>query len=568
MRLSRSLTTVTVILLSWMPSVHAELMQLTANGNSFLSDFSVVFDDTGDGLLQFEEIVSFSGATGVSPTGQQLTYTGIAYVPDIPGFATASGVLNPTAPCAECWELTPSNFGDLSDGWFVTRWTYTLSQSPGPNTFSSTVTFAFGPFAELFNIGDPVDITFLLDRTVTDSDSAPDAGVYPNATIQLVADFPATQLQMQFSGGTDQTFNNTPNPDDQIFIFGANNDTGAQLGGELIASLEMDFIGTTDMLSSDRLIAGIPPDIVVAVLFITTESGITQMNVAPPVRSAAVTAPADDCTVTAGGCNPTGLHEFTLPDGFVPPSGATITQTAFPFLDSRTDVNGRCDGQMLEVLFNGDLIIPGHLCGSPEFQVIVTETNFDIFEDTILNTVFPDQFVSNPIDCEVPIVGDPQLQSAFVWQPDNSAGVVEGTAIALTNDCGSSRGRVRGFSFVVVGLHIDFGLDFDADPAAVTQAFVDLTSTKLNTLVIALTNAQPALSASEFHTLTVLAELAERLHNKDKYQAANRILQVFLRKTERIQFDTSVEFNHEGNLLSRADHISFLLEEFIIPFAR
>ena len=290
-----------------------------------------------------------------------------------------------------------------------------------------------------------------------------------------------------------------------------------------------------------------------------------RQNPAPPIE---VTVPADDCAATAGGCNPTGLHEFTLPDGFVPPPGTTITQTVVPFADTRADANGRCDGQTPQVLFGGDLIIPAHLCGSPEFRVIVTETNFDILEGTIFNTVFPDQFVSNPIDCNIPIVGDPQLQSAFVWQPTDSADVIEGSAIALTNDCGSSRGRVRGFSYIVVGLHIDFGLDFDADPGAVTQAFVDLTSTKLNTLVAAVKNARPALNKRDYRRLYLMAYLAELLHNRGRYHVASRFIRTFLSLTDRARFDTSVGFNHEGNLLSRADHIKFLLDEFIRPLAR
>jgi len=281
-----------------------------------------------------------------------------------------------------------------------------------------------------------------------------------------------------------------------------------------------------------------------------------------------VTVPANDCTATAGGCNPTGLHEFSLPDGFVPPPGAIITQTVVPFADTRADATGRCDGQTPQVLFGGDLIIPAHLCGSPEYRVIVTETNFDILEGTISNTVFPDQFVSNPIDCNIPIVGDPQLQSAFVWQSTDGADVIEGSAIALTNDCGSSRGRVRGFSYIVVGLHIDFGLDFDADPQAVTQAFVDLTSTKLNTLVAAVVNARPALKRRDFRRLYLMAYLAERLHNRGRHHIASRFIRTFLSFTDRARFDTGVGFNHEGNLLSRADHIKFLLDEFIVPLAR
>ena len=35
-----------------------------------------------------------------------------------------------------------------------------------------------------------------------------------------------------------------------------------------------------------------------------------------------VSVPADDCTVIAGGCNPTDGHEIVLPDNFVVPPGA------------------------------------------------------------------------------------------------------------------------------------------------------------------------------------------------------------------------------------------------------
>ena len=106
-------------------------LQLNATSTSFFDDFTIVFEDTGDGLLQQSEIISFSGVSGTSPTtGTPLVYSGIAYIPAIPGISTASGTLNPTLPCAQCWELTPGNFGDPSDGWFDTRWTYTVSAVP------------------------------------------------------------------------------------------------------------------------------------------------------------------------------------------------------------------------------------------------------------------------------------------------------------------------------------------------------------------------------------------------------------------------------------------------------
>jgi hypothetical protein len=277
--------------------------------------------------------------------------------------------------------------------------------------------------------------------------------------------------------------------------------------------------------------------------------------------------PADECTVTAGGCNPTGGHEIILPDGFVPPPGATITQTAFPFVDPRVGPDGRCDGQTPLELFDGDLVLPPHICGSPEFEVLVTRANFDILSGTVINTMFPEVFVSNPLDCNRPIIGDPQAQDIVVWQPTNSADVVEGRAIELTYDCGSSRGRTRGFSWYVVGTHIDFGLDFSQDPQGVTQGFIDLTGRKFDAFITAVRNAEEALSRGDFKRAEALAVNAARLHDNGKYAAASRMLGTLRMLIDRSLFDSSGGFNHEGNIISRLDNIKFTIDEKILPFA-
>ena len=608
MRKSASLAIVTTMMLSCMSSAHAELMQLNARGTSFFSDFTVIFDDTGDGLLQHEEIVAFSGVSGTVDEGEtELNYDGIAYVPEISGISTASGTINPDAPCESCWEFTPSNFEDVSDGWFATRWTYSVSSAPDMKIeFVGAIDhiqvfdgsgLSFPPSIWGLSVDDPVAGEMTYDSSAPPlGETETNAFYRPNASFQLES--PAITIaglgsDTSFLVSNDEFSGSVSALVDSLnFALNDVSYTGSidvppgfelEFGNIQLRTQDLTFLQDTSLpvVPAGEALTLIDPDIddlfQVAYFarfdFRNAENEVVTIvaTLSPVILSSneeSVTVPADTCTAEAGGCNPTGLHEFTLPDGFVPPPGATITQTVLPFLDSRTDPSGRCDGQTPQVLFDGDLIIPGYLCGSPEYRVIVTETNFDILEDTIFNTVFPDQFVSNPIDCNIPIVGDPQLQSAFVWQPGDPADVIEGTAIALTNDCGSSRGRVRGFSFIIVGLHIDFGLDFEADPGAVTQAFVDLTSTNLDSLVTAVSNAQAALSPSNYRILSVLVDIARQRHNQGSHQAANRIIQVFLMQTERIPFDTSLGFNHEGNLLSRADHIRFLLEEFIVPFAR
>ena len=197
--------------------------------------------------------------------------------------------------------------------------------------------------------------------------------------------------------------------------------------------------------------------------------------------------------------------------------------------------------------------------------------------------MFPEVFVSNPFSCDRPIIGDPQLQDAVVWQPTDSADVIEGHALELTFDCGSSRGKTRGLSFFVVGMHIDFGLDFDQDPQAVTQAFIDLTSVKIDSLVQAVENAEPALGKKEkgkkgkkgkkkknknFDKLRKEARDIQKKFDKGQYDKASRKLVSFLRTVERARFDTGVGFNHQGDLISRASNIKFTLDEKIIPFAK
>lgn len=103
--------------------------------NAQFGNFSILFDDDGDGYLQHEEITSFSGVSAtVSPAPPQplpasLYYTGVEYVPAIAGIVSASGTLNPNNPCTPCWEFSPGQAaanGDPSDGWFTNRWFYSV----------------------------------------------------------------------------------------------------------------------------------------------------------------------------------------------------------------------------------------------------------------------------------------------------------------------------------------------------------------------------------------------------------------------------------------------------------
>jgi hypothetical protein len=285
--------------------------------------------------------------------------------------------------------------------------------------------------------------------------------------------------------------------------------------------------------------------------------------------STPITEPATDCTTTAGGCNPTGGQEIVLPENFVVPAGATITQTAVPEVDPRVDpVSGRCDGMTPLSLFDGDLLIPGHLCGGVDgFTVLVTETTgIDIREGTVLSVGFPEVFSPDALACERPIVGDRQLQDVMVWQTTDKNDLFEQRAIEVTFDCGTSRSKTRSLSFFVIGMFIDFGLGPSPDPNAVTQEFVNLLLQKTDALIAAAEAAAPALKKGDANKLLVKARgIRSQLVAGDYLEALNKT-DILLKFIEKATFDTAVPFNHEGELIMRAGNIKFILEVKVIPF--
>ena len=84
-------------------------------------DFTINFDDTGDGLLQFEEVTYFSGTS----------FNGVPLVSLFEVAQTAFSTGNPTY-----WGLTESG----PDGWNVyilaSRWSYSLATVPEPGTLA------------------------------------------------------------------------------------------------------------------------------------------------------------------------------------------------------------------------------------------------------------------------------------------------------------------------------------------------------------------------------------------------------------------------------------------------
>ena len=183
----------------------------------------------------------------------------------------------------------------------------------------------------------------------------------------------------------------------------------------------------------------------------------------------------------------------------------------------------------------------------------------------------PGVFFANPLPCDLPPSSGDELQQqdVVVWQPTKYTDVLENRALELTNGCGSSRGSTRGLSYFVVGMHIDFGFpDTPSSAEAIEQAFIGLTGTKLENLLLALEKAKPAFTkASDFRKMKNMAKNALKALNAGAYGDSLNLQKNFLKFLERVDLDTTPELNNFGNLRMRIGNTIFMTEVKVIPFA-
>jgi hypothetical protein len=295
------------------------------------------------------------------------------------------------------------------------------------------------------------------------------------------------------------------------------------------------------------------------------------------------------CEFGGDGCNPTGAMNVKLPEGVQLEEGDTLTQVLvenpdFPgqvsFVDPRVDINGNCtlkaDGsgipadprEILDVFGNETLILPEFLCGSPNFAVIRSDAaGFAVLGGVVRSEQFPENVFQQFYECRDPYgLRDLQERGVFVWQPDeNEDPVLEGRALELTNDCGSSRGATRELSYFVLNLHIDCGIPFGSNDPGVLQCFVDLTNDKFANLGIALENARTSLTAPNYGMLRSLWSSAADNFLIGNYSKALARLERFIARVESAEFDVGSLFHHQGNVLMRAENIRFMITDKIDP---
>ena len=276
-----------------------------------------------------------------------------------------------------------------------------------------------------------------------------------------------------------------------------------------------------------------------------------------------------------GGCNPTGGVATQLPEGLTIPAGATMKQIGKRYIDPRIAA-GTC-GQEPLVLFGDDpdkpdLIFPKWICSARddgEFVVLEVEAeSLQIANGIVQIEMFPGQYWSTFLPCTQPAIGDVQQQDIVVWQPTDASEALEGTAVDVSNGCGSSRGATRRLSYFAVGMKKYFA-DYDLYPNYVHFRFRQNTAQKIDLLQLAVTRAwwRHSISFWEFLALSANVQSADRLFNRRHDRFSALLLKIFKNKVENyITFDPDPDgFNHQGELIWRADNIIFQTEAKIIP---
>jgi hypothetical protein len=112
-------------------------MHLDATSNvGHASNFSVDFSDTGDGLLQLNEITAFSGVTITNLFGTNFWNT-IVSVPEVPGFTTF-GCATVVCEGPAFWAVISPSFPGVFIHSSGSNFSYSLSATsvPEPGTLS------------------------------------------------------------------------------------------------------------------------------------------------------------------------------------------------------------------------------------------------------------------------------------------------------------------------------------------------------------------------------------------------------------------------------------------------
>jgi hypothetical protein len=319
---------------------------------------------------------------------------------------------------------------------------------------------------------------------------------------------------------------------------------------------------------------------------------------------------AAECTGTetsTEACTTINGQTLTFPAGTFQP-GDTIQFTAYEFNDPRVGPDGKCTVNPGPLTLFTDTVafgtesqlkIPAYLCGSPKFVVVkvnsedLTITKGTVFvENETTEKVLPD----NLYKCFDPILGnpavntlyapDPQYQDVVVWQTTNPENMrfenlyvgnpdYMGAATEATNGCGSTTAKVRGASYFVVGMHIDFGnaaYDYASSPLQNYQQFVFLTEYKLELLRKSVDEARAYGSIKKPDWQAMSSQLKNAISKLGAGDPAGALssMQQFVFKVNSSSYSEPtgpyVGFNFNGDHLMRGENIVFTLRVKVVPY--
>jgi len=302
----------------------------------------------------------------------------------------------------------------------------------------------------------------------------------------------------------------------------------------------------------------------------------------------------EECT-SGTGCETTSGQTVTVPPSALGDNPEIGIRT-YEF----TDDPARCGVSPL-VLFDADadpdndLIIPPYLCGSPKFLIVEVKTeDVGLTEGTVLieNEVV-DALPNNLYECTGPIdpmmllsmadTLDPQYRDKVTYQRDNPADMLEndiggtidpvfaGAMTELTNNCGSSRGKIMSFSYVGIGLSINFGAGYDyaTNPGGNRERFAALTRYKIVVLQAAVREAwmKGSISSTSYRFLSFPLRAAISLHDGQRYESALRKIRIFQYLIDnRVTYSVVADENFSGEHDARASNIEFMYTDSVIPF--
>lgn len=126
--------------------------------------------------------------------------------------------------------------------------------------YRGVVTGVGGPHASAFRIGEPIRLSYMLNRRAVDTDSDPVAGSYQDGLHRLMISLPESRFSLVAGEGSVSVFNDVSGPSDQVFFLTYDVARSTSLQGYPVTAVDLEYIdfspapdGRPEMIRSDAL---------------------------------------------------------------------------------------------------------------------------------------------------------------------------------------------------------------------------------------------------------------------------------------------------------------------------